>query len=123
MPRKSFCWIVLMALVYPVGLCRGRESPALPRVVANDNLTPAGQIKNGVLELKLVLSEATWFPESEGGGHRDVYVFGEEGRAPQTAGPLPLGIARMPMQTINLGCERQRMDADGRTSSPRCQIR
>jgi len=95
MPRKSFCWIALMALVYPAGLCGGWATPALPRVVANDNRTPAGQIKNGVLDLKLVLSEATWFPEGEDGSHRDVYVFGEEGRAPQSAGPL----LRVPQDT------------------------
>jgi FtsP/CotA-like multicopper oxidase with cupredoxin domain len=88
MPRISRCWIALMMLVCPIGLCRGRESPSLPRVVANDNRTPAGQFKKGLLELKLVLREATWFPEGEEGSHRDVYVFGEEGRAPQSSGPL-----------------------------------
>ena len=88
MPHKVLRWIAFMTLLYPGGLCGGRENPSLPPVIANDNRTPAGQMKNGALELKLVLSEATWFPEGEDGSHRDVYVFGEEGRAPQSSGPL-----------------------------------
>lgn len=100
MPRRTRYWIAFMALVCPIGLCGGRESPALPRVAANDNRTPAGQFKKGVLELKLVLTEATWFPEGEDGSHRDVYVFGEEERAPLSSGPL----IRVPQGTqIHLG--------------------
>jgi FtsP/CotA-like multicopper oxidase with cupredoxin domain len=60
----------------------------LPKVVANDNRTPAGQLKNGVLELRLELREGTWFPEDEGGAHRDIDAFAEQGRAPQVSGPL-----------------------------------
>ena len=60
----------------------------LPKVVANDNRTPAGQLKNGVLELRLELREGVWYPEDEGGAHRDIYAFAEEGQAPQSSGPL-----------------------------------
>jgi FtsP/CotA-like multicopper oxidase with cupredoxin domain len=49
---------------------------------------PAGQLTNGVLELRLALNEATWYPEEESGGRRDVYAFAEEGHAPQSSGPL-----------------------------------
>jgi FtsP/CotA-like multicopper oxidase with cupredoxin domain len=60
----------------------------LPKVVANDNRTPAGQLRNGVLELRLELREGVWYPEDEGGAHRDIYAFAEEGHAPQSSGPL-----------------------------------
>lgn len=61
---------------------------ALPEAVANENRMPGGELKNNVLELHLEMREAVWYPEEEGGGHRDVYVFAESGRAPQTPGPL-----------------------------------
>jgi FtsP/CotA-like multicopper oxidase with cupredoxin domain len=56
--------------------------------MANDNRTPAGQLKNGVLNLLLEIRAGVWYPEEEGGGHREVYAFAEEGRAPQSSGPL-----------------------------------
>jgi manganese oxidase len=61
---------------------------ALPVAVANDNRAAAGELKNNILELKLEMSEAVWYPEEDGGGHRDAFVFAESGRAPQTPGPL-----------------------------------
>jgi len=88
MRRRSLFGIALLAIFSSLSLCRAKESSPPPKVVANDNRTPAGQLKNGVLDLKLVLSEAIWYPEGEDGSHRDVYVFGEEGRAPQVSGPL-----------------------------------
>jgi manganese oxidase len=63
-----------------------RSPPA--RVVANDNRTPAGHLKNGVLELRLELREGAWYPETDSGAHRDVYAFAEEGRPLQSPGPL-----------------------------------
>ena len=54
--------------------------------MANDNRSPAGQLKNGILDLRLGLSSGVWYPEDEGGGHRD--AFAEEGHAPRSAGPL-----------------------------------
>ncbi len=63
------------------------QSPP-PRIVANDNRTPGGRLKNGVLELRLELREGVWYPEADSGGHRDVYVFAEEGRPLQAPGPL-----------------------------------
>jgi FtsP/CotA-like multicopper oxidase with cupredoxin domain len=60
----------------------------LPVAVANDNRTPAGELKNNSLELKLEMREAVWYPEEESDGRRDVYVFAESGHGPQTPGPL-----------------------------------
>ncbi|MGB9235361.1 MAG: multicopper oxidase domain-containing protein [Terriglobales bacterium] len=64
------------------------ENPPLPQVVANDNRTAAGQVKNGVLELHLELRQGRWYPEDETGQSRDVYAFAEAGHAPQSSGPL-----------------------------------
>jgi FtsP/CotA-like multicopper oxidase with cupredoxin domain len=61
---------------------------ALLTIVANDNRTPAGKIQNGILELRLELREGVWYPEDEAGGHRDGYAFAEEGKPPQSSGPL-----------------------------------
>jgi FtsP/CotA-like multicopper oxidase with cupredoxin domain len=61
---------------------------SLPMAVANDNRVAAGQLKNNILELKLEMREAVWYPEDDGGGRRNAYVFAESGRAAQTPGPL-----------------------------------
>jgi hypothetical protein len=31
--------------------------------MANDNRSPAGQLKNGILDLRLGLSSGVWYPE------------------------------------------------------------
>ena len=64
------------------------EDSSLPLVLANDNRTAAGQLENGVLDLRLELRQGRWYPEDENGDHRDIYAFAEEGHAPQSSGPL-----------------------------------
>jgi len=75
-----------------LGLCAGAfAAPAessLPVVMANDNRIAAGQLKSGVLELRLELRHSRWYPEDDQGQYRDVYAFAEEGHAPQISGPL-----------------------------------
>jgi FtsP/CotA-like multicopper oxidase with cupredoxin domain len=61
---------------------------ALPAVAANDNRTPSGELRHGILSLRLELREGRWYPEDEGGPFRDVYAFAEAGHAPQSSGPL-----------------------------------
>jgi FtsP/CotA-like multicopper oxidase with cupredoxin domain len=56
--------------------------------MANDNRTPAGHLKNGVLELHLELRQGRWYPEDDAGAYRDIYAFAEEAHAPQVSGPL-----------------------------------
>jgi FtsP/CotA-like multicopper oxidase with cupredoxin domain len=72
----------------PTALAESSHLSSPPTIVANDNRTPAGHLKNGVLELRLELREGVWSPEADSGGHRDVYVFAEEGRPLQSPGPL-----------------------------------
>jgi len=68
-------------------LSRAEDSP-LPVVAANDNRTAAGELRDGVLDLHLDLAQGQWYPENEGGLHRDVYAFAETGRGLQSPGPL-----------------------------------
>lgn len=55
---------------------------------ANDNRTPAGTLRNGVLTLRLEIVETIWYPHQEGGPSLHVNAFAEEGAAPQIPGPL-----------------------------------
>jgi FtsP/CotA-like multicopper oxidase with cupredoxin domain len=80
--------IAFLVLFCPAVFAQTAENASLPQVLANDNSTPAGQLKNGVLSLRLELRAGVWYPEEEGGVHRDVYVFSEEGHAAQSPGPL-----------------------------------
>jgi FtsP/CotA-like multicopper oxidase with cupredoxin domain len=58
------------------------------RVVANQNRTPAGRLRNGVLSLDLEVRWARWWPESEHGPSRPVQAFAEAGGEPLIPGPL-----------------------------------
>ena len=60
----------------------------LPTIAANDNRSPAGELRDGVLTISLELGEGQWHPESEEGKALTVYAFGERGRSLQNPGPL-----------------------------------
>jgi manganese oxidase len=79
--------MILLALC-AAAVSNAADDSSLPAVLANDNRTPAGQLKNGVLNLHLELRAGRWYPEEQGGAYRDVYTFAEEGHAPQSSGPL-----------------------------------
>ncbi|HXZ39642.1 MAG TPA: multicopper oxidase domain-containing protein, partial [Terriglobales bacterium] len=87
MPCAHRVWILLLALCAVASAGATEDSP-LPAVIANDNRTPAGQFTNGVLTLHLELRPGRWYPEDEHSAYRDVYAFAEQGRAPQSPGPL-----------------------------------
>ncbi len=64
-------------------------SPQKPaRVVFNDNRTPAGALRSGVLTLRLVAQPAIWRPEGPSAPDLSVYAFAEEGKPPRIPGPL-----------------------------------
>jgi manganese oxidase len=86
--HRTLLGIAFTILFCPAGFAQPTGDSSLPRVIANDNRTSAGQLKNGVLNLRLELRLGAWYPEDESGGHRDVYAFAEEGHAPQSSGPL-----------------------------------
>jgi FtsP/CotA-like multicopper oxidase with cupredoxin domain len=69
-------------------------SETSPPIVANLNHAPAGTLRNGVLNIQLVIARGEWHPEADEGITLSVYAFGEEGRPLQNPGPLirvPLG--------------------------------
>jgi FtsP/CotA-like multicopper oxidase with cupredoxin domain len=61
---------------------------AVPRAVANDNRTPAGTLRDGVLTLSLEVRPTRWHPEADDGPGEEVLAFSESGRAPSIPGPL-----------------------------------
>src|SRR5260370_346716 len=77
----------------------------LPRIEANRNLSPAGQLRDGVLTLRLEIREGDWYPEAETGPSVVVQAFAEEGRALQIPGPLirvPAGTeVRSPVRNLS----------------------
>jgi FtsP/CotA-like multicopper oxidase with cupredoxin domain len=63
-------------------------SSELHRILINQNHTPAGVLRNGVLSLGLEISKGEWHPEADDGIALGVYAFGETGRPLQNPGPL-----------------------------------
>ena len=70
-----------------------RSAP--PRVVPNDNRTPAGALRGGTLTLRMVAQPAMWRPEGPNGTDLPIYAFAEEGKRPLVPGPL----VRVPVGT------------------------
>src|SRR5262245_3707701 len=82
-------WAVILALAFQFPstvFAQAQKSP--PRVVANENRTPAGALVNGTLELKLEITESEWHPEAESGPSLCMQVFAEEGKPPVNPGPM-----------------------------------
>lgn len=61
---------------------------ALPNVAASDNRTPAGHLDASGLTLRLEIRQGRWYPEEADGRSYEVYSFAEEGRGPETPGPM-----------------------------------
>ena len=70
---------------------QGREP-----IVANNNREPGGELREGVLTLRLELRNGIWHPESEEGEAIPVYAFGEAGKSLQAPAPL----VRVPQGTV-----------------------
>ena len=87
MPRTRL-WIFLLAPALLAPHSFAAEQSSLPVIVANDNRTPAGNLKDGILNLRLELRQARWYAEAKDGIYEDVYAFAEEGHPPQSSGPL-----------------------------------
>ncbi|HEU4722923.1 MAG TPA: multicopper oxidase domain-containing protein [Gemmatimonadaceae bacterium] len=68
--------------------CGNLPRPAHPRVVSNDNRVVAGTLRDGVLTLRLVMREASWYPDGPGGCALRVRAFAEEGGPARIPGPL-----------------------------------
>lgn len=77
---------MLAVLVLFLPLALRAQAPA--RVVANDNRTPSGELRDGVLTLRLDAVKGVWYPERDFGPGFEIDAFAEAGRAPSSPGPL-----------------------------------
>ena len=66
----------------------GFPAESLPPIEANQNHTPAGILRDGVLSVQLEIAKGEWHPEADDGIALSVYAFGEPGRPLQTPGPM-----------------------------------
>src|ERR1700720_802937 len=88
-------WTLLLPLALLASPSSAAEQSPLPVIVANDNRTPSGNLKDSILNLRLELRQARWYAEAADGVYEDVYAFAEQGHPPQSSGPL----LRMPQGT------------------------
>ncbi len=60
-----------------------------PRTIRiSQNRVAAGRVQNGVLTVRLEITEGIWHPEADNGPGIRVQAFAEEGHGPQIPGPL-----------------------------------
>ncbi len=76
---------VLLALAAPV---RPHLAAQEARVLANDNRTAAGELRDGVLTLRLDARKGSFHPQGPDGPGFEVEAFGEVGGPLQNPGPL-----------------------------------
>jgi len=79
--------LVFIALTFSAAAAPA-ENPDAPTAAANDNRSPAGSLREGVLTIHLEARPASWYAEEAEGPGLPVYAFAEEGRQPQIPGPL-----------------------------------
>lgn len=87
MLKAALPCVLLCAIVSGAPSARGLAQRP-PEVLANDNRTPAGALKDGVLELKLEILTGFDHPEAQTGVRLALQVFAEAGRPPVDPGPL-----------------------------------
>ena len=78
------------------GALAADASAQVPRLVANDNRTPAGTLNGRVLNLDLELTTAMWHPDRAEDPGIEVIAFAESGKAAQ----LPSPLIRVPKGTV-----------------------
>ncbi len=64
----------------------GADAPE--EIFTNDNRKTAGEMRNGILYLKLETRTGAWYPETHEGDGLRVYAFAEAGKPLQLPGPL-----------------------------------
>ncbi len=79
--------LLLAVLVSCVAICR-LAAQDLPEIACNDNRSPAGELRNGVLTVHLEIGQGNWRPEGEHGQVIPIYAFGEASKPLQAPGPL-----------------------------------
>jgi FtsP/CotA-like multicopper oxidase with cupredoxin domain len=76
-----------IAALVALGLTASAVAQTFETIAANDNRTPAGELRGGVLHLEFNIEKGSWYPESETGESIPAYVFGEVGKPLQAPGP------------------------------------
>jgi FtsP/CotA-like multicopper oxidase with cupredoxin domain len=79
---------LLVALLVASAIDARLSAQTLEPIATNDNRVPAGQLRNGVLTLRLELRPALWHPEGESGEAIRVYALAEVGKQVQAPAPL-----------------------------------
>jgi FtsP/CotA-like multicopper oxidase with cupredoxin domain len=64
------------------------NAPAVERIAVNDNRSPAGVLREGVLTVRLEAREGEWHPDQESAPGIIVRAFAEEGKRLSVPGPL-----------------------------------
>ncbi len=73
----------------PIDAQSAREpSPAIAIASENDNRQPAGDLRDGVLTVRIEARPAEWRPEAERGRALAIFAFAEGGGKPTVPGPL-----------------------------------
>ena len=87
--EKQWRWSVLLVLLSLIGVLSATVSgQSLPPILANQNHSSAGVIRDGILTVHLEIGKGEWHPEAEDGIAVSVYAFGEAGHPLQNPGPL-----------------------------------
>ena len=81
--KISFATLICGFLIIPIS---AQQPPASVAIHANDNRIPAGELKDGILTLRLELTSGNWYPEADDGPSMKIEAFAEEGKAPQIPG-------------------------------------
>ena len=90
-------WITVAILGLAAGpIVTQSFAQALEPVQANDNRVAAGELRDGVLTLRMEIREGLWRPHAEDGEAYPVYAFAEPGKPLQAPAPL----IRVPEGTI-----------------------
>jgi manganese oxidase len=87
MTRNVIRHAILLATVVASGAFFPLFAQEFEPLAANDNRTPAGELRDGVLTLHLEMRKGVWHPESEKGETIPVYAFAETGKGLQVPGP------------------------------------
>jgi FtsP/CotA-like multicopper oxidase with cupredoxin domain len=106
LPRPGTTLAVgLLALSSALPHATMHRTPAVERILPNDNRIPAGRLRNGVLTLNLELRTGMFRPHGDDGPGVEVLAFGERGRPLSVPGPL----VRVPEGTIVAATIRNRL--------------
>lgn len=86
---------VLLCALLAVAFARSSVAQ-LPRLAINDNRSPAGTLKHGVLDIELEITTGMWHPDGDNAPGIAAIAFAEAGQRPSMPAPL----IRVPQGTV-----------------------